>query len=179
MAVYVDLENPLVSYILINGYKQNVEYESLSTICFHCGRYGHVENSCSFKNSGPSSEKENAPPEMTSEIQNTVVDGSKKKDKKFGPWMIVERKSRRKFRENVQNSLDNQESEKEGSRFKVLNNRDLYKDVSERDLPDSRHCKEKKLCMAIKEPIKCLGLGDNPVVLARDLLDQSSPDSVA
>ncbi|XP_016752428.1 uncharacterized protein [Gossypium hirsutum] len=46
MAVYVNLEEPLVSQILINGRIQKVEYESLSTICFHCGRYGHVENIC-------------------------------------------------------------------------------------------------------------------------------------
>ncbi|KAG8491112.1 hypothetical protein CXB51_014284 [Gossypium anomalum] len=47
--VYVNLEKPLVAQILINGRPQKVEYESLSTICFHCGRYGHVENICNFK----------------------------------------------------------------------------------------------------------------------------------
>ncbi|XP_016665736.1 uncharacterized protein [Gossypium hirsutum] len=49
MAVYVNLEKPLVSQILVNGRTQMVEYESLSTIYFHCGRYGHVENMCNFK----------------------------------------------------------------------------------------------------------------------------------
>ncbi|PPD77313.1 hypothetical protein GOBAR_DD25761 [Gossypium barbadense] len=43
MAVYIDLEKPLVSQILINGRTQNVEYASLSTICFHCERYVHVK----------------------------------------------------------------------------------------------------------------------------------------
>ncbi|MBA0721842.1 hypothetical protein Golax_009346 [Gossypium laxum] len=42
---------------------------------------------------------------MTTENRNTVVDDSEKKDRIYGPWMIVERKSRQKFRENVQNSL--------------------------------------------------------------------------
>ncbi|MBA0805365.1 hypothetical protein Gohar_004885 [Gossypium harknessii] len=65
-------EMPLVSYILIKGRKQNVEYKSLSTICFHCERYGHVKNSCPFKNSEIPSAKENAPSKMSSEIQNTV-----------------------------------------------------------------------------------------------------------
>ncbi|MBA0548259.1 hypothetical protein Golob_019368, partial [Gossypium lobatum] len=78
LAVYVDLEKPMVSHILINGRKQNVEYESLSTICFHCGRYGHVENSCPFKISESLSEKENALSEMSSEIQNTVKVGTEK-----------------------------------------------------------------------------------------------------
>ncbi|PPD78813.1 hypothetical protein GOBAR_DD24276 [Gossypium barbadense] len=36
MVVYVNLEKTLVSQILINGRSQKVEYESLSTICFHC-----------------------------------------------------------------------------------------------------------------------------------------------
>ncbi|MBA0770174.1 hypothetical protein Gotri_018842 [Gossypium trilobum] len=49
MAVYVNLEKPLVSQILINGRPQKVEYESLSTIYFHCGWYGHVENICNFR----------------------------------------------------------------------------------------------------------------------------------
>ncbi|MBA0575734.1 hypothetical protein Golob_000052, partial [Gossypium lobatum] len=83
MAVYVDLEKPLVYRILINGRKQNFEYESFSTICFHCGRYGHVKNSCPFRNSEISSEKENAPLEMSSEIQNTAKAGSKKEDENF------------------------------------------------------------------------------------------------
>ncbi|TYI36370.1 hypothetical protein ES332_A03G136500v1 [Gossypium tomentosum] len=78
MAVYVNLEKPLVSQILVNGRTQMVEYESLSTIYFHCGRYGHVENMCNFK----------IP-------ESTVV-----KDGNYGPWMIVERKSRRKVRDN-------------------------------------------------------------------------------
>ncbi|KAH1090889.1 hypothetical protein J1N35_018146 [Gossypium stocksii] len=56
LAVYVNLEKPLVSHILINGRSQKVKYESLSSICFHCGRYGHVENLCNFRNSGPTIE---------------------------------------------------------------------------------------------------------------------------
>ncbi|MBA0700581.1 hypothetical protein Goari_027097, partial [Gossypium aridum] len=100
LVVYVDLEKPLVSHILINGQKQNVEYESLSTICFHCGRFGHVENSCPFKISESLSEKENAPSEVSLEIQNTNKVGAEKENGNFGPWMIVEKKSRQKFREN-------------------------------------------------------------------------------
>ncbi|KAH1090722.1 hypothetical protein J1N35_017979 [Gossypium stocksii] len=53
MVVYFNLEKPLVSQIFINGRKQQVEYESLSSICFHCGRYEHVENTCNFKSTEP------------------------------------------------------------------------------------------------------------------------------
>ncbi|PPD86998.1 hypothetical protein GOBAR_DD16071 [Gossypium barbadense] len=95
LAVYINLEKPLVCHILINGQKQNVEYESLSTICFHCGRFGHVENSCPFKISESLSEKENAPSELSSELQNTNKVDEEKENGNFGPWMIVEKKSRR------------------------------------------------------------------------------------
>ncbi|KAA3469801.1 GroES-like zinc-binding alcohol dehydrogenase family protein [Gossypium australe] len=145
MAVYVDLDKPLVSQILINGRKRNVEYESLSTICFHYGRYGHVESSCTFRNSGANREKNIDQHEETSEVRKTVMDSSEKKDENYGPWMIIERRSRLKFRENVQNSLANQENEKEGSRFRILNNRDSHKDANEDGLPDSRCIKGKEI----------------------------------
>ncbi|MBA0700617.1 hypothetical protein Goari_022896 [Gossypium aridum] len=94
LAVYVDLEKPLVSHILING----------------------------------RNEKENTPSEMSSEIQNTIKVGAEKEYGNFKPWMIVEKKSRQKIRDNVQNSLNNQQTGKEGSHFKALNIKDLYKD---------------------------------------------------
>ncbi|MBA0566954.1 hypothetical protein Golob_011725 [Gossypium lobatum] len=83
LAVYVDLEKPLVSHILINGRKQNVEYETLPTICFHYGRYGHVENSCPFKISESHSEKENASLKMSSENQTTIKVGAEKEHGNF------------------------------------------------------------------------------------------------
>ncbi|KAK5793701.1 hypothetical protein PVK06_034854 [Gossypium arboreum] len=107
MAVYVELDKPLVSQILINGLKQNMEYESLSTICFSCGRYGHMEKSCMFRNSGVTGEKSFTSHEELSEIRETIKDSSGKKDENYGPWMIVERKSR------------------------LLNNRDSYKNIDE------------------------------------------------
>ncbi|MBA0638387.1 hypothetical protein Godav_000109 [Gossypium davidsonii] len=145
MAVYVDLEKPLVSHILINGRKQNVEYESLSTICFHCGRYGHVENSCPFKKSEIPNEKENTPSKMSSEFQNTAKVDAEKEYGNFGPWMIVEKKSRRKIRDNMQNSLHNQQIGKDGSRFRTLNNKDLHKDDFEGFVPNTRCHKGKEI----------------------------------
>ncbi|MBA0674392.1 hypothetical protein Goari_015994, partial [Gossypium aridum] len=78
LAVYVDLEKPMVSHILING----------------------------------RNEKENAPSKMSSEIQNTVKVGAEKEYENFRPWMIVEKKSRRKIRENMKNSFNIQQIEK-------------------------------------------------------------------
>lgn len=38
--VYVNLDKPLVSQILIKGKLQKVKYEFFPIVCFHCGRYG-------------------------------------------------------------------------------------------------------------------------------------------
>ncbi|KAG8499648.1 hypothetical protein CXB51_006070 [Gossypium anomalum] len=131
IAVYVDLDKPLVSQILINGRKQNVEYESLSTICFSCGRYGHMENSCMFRNSSVIGEQCFTSHEESSEIRETIGDSLGKKDDIYGLWMIVKRKSRQKFRENVQAHVANQGTEQKGSRFRLLNNRDSHKNIDE------------------------------------------------
>ncbi|KAK5803818.1 hypothetical protein PVK06_031467 [Gossypium arboreum] len=85
MAIYVNLDKPLVSQILINGRSQKVEYESLSTICFHCGRYGYVDNICPLRIAGPSIEKDNKSPETKSENSNLVKEESKKRDENYGP----------------------------------------------------------------------------------------------
>ncbi|KAK8556925.1 hypothetical protein V6N12_003314 [Hibiscus sabdariffa] len=46
LAISVDLSKPLVSKIMVNGKIQLIEYESLPFICFHCGRYGHAQDTC-------------------------------------------------------------------------------------------------------------------------------------
>lgn len=43
LAVYVNLDAPLISQVFINGKKQRVEYEFLPMVCFTCGKYGHVK----------------------------------------------------------------------------------------------------------------------------------------
>lgn len=49
MAVSLDLTKPLVSKLQVDGEMIYVEYEGLPTICFHCGKYGHVQDSCPDK----------------------------------------------------------------------------------------------------------------------------------
>ncbi|KAK5772233.1 hypothetical protein PVK06_048513 [Gossypium arboreum] len=46
MVVYVNLEKPLISKVLINGNIQRIEYESLPVVCFSRGRHGHFKESC-------------------------------------------------------------------------------------------------------------------------------------
>ncbi|MBA0772642.1 hypothetical protein Gotri_007985, partial [Gossypium trilobum] len=180
LAIYVELEKLLVSHILINGRKQNVEYESLSTICFHCGRYGHVENSCPFKNSEILSEKENAPLEISSEIQNTVKVGVEKEYGNLRPWMIVEKKSRRKIREN-----DFEEFLLDTRRYKgkeILHGNSMGKDSATpyngRICGEKTHKPKEKL-HNIKKPASSLGIGVIPAGQARGVLDFFYPDLAA
>lgn len=101
MTVNINLEKPLVSQILINDRSQKVEYESLYTIWFHCGRYGHVENICNFRIPNSTVEVNTDSSVTAPENQNLNVERSEKKDENYRPWMIVERKSRRKPRDNL------------------------------------------------------------------------------
>lgn len=43
MAIYVNLDKPLIPQILVNRTVQRVEYEALPLICFGCGRNGHMK----------------------------------------------------------------------------------------------------------------------------------------
>ncbi|XP_039061888.1 uncharacterized protein LOC120206244 [Hibiscus syriacus] len=93
MAVSVDLGKPLTSKLLINGRVQIIEYESLPTICFSCGRYRHVKDICP-ENTVEDQQESAAPKEQVTEAQFL---NANKKSKPFGPWMVVERRQRKNF----------------------------------------------------------------------------------
>ncbi|PPS02926.1 hypothetical protein GOBAR_AA17745 [Gossypium barbadense] len=116
----------LLSYLynrkIITEIGELVEYESLSTIYFHCGWYGHVENICNFKSTESMAEGNRGSPKAEPEIQNLNVEEPEKKDGNFGPWMIVERKSKRKPRDSQQKLSEFYEKDKEGSRFSSSKN---------------------------------------------------------
>ncbi|KAH9648695.1 reverse transcriptase domain-containing protein [Citrus sinensis] len=102
IAVELDLAKPLYSQFLLDGKVQKVEYENLPTICFECGKYGHLSSSCSENKSNENlSGAENvqaennlgtraAPPQSTHSSGNP----------KFGPRMVVSRKGKFKSNKN-------------------------------------------------------------------------------
>ncbi|KAI9075034.1 hypothetical protein K1719_042984 [Acacia pycnantha] len=49
IAVVIDLTKPLISKIQVDGELIFVEYGGLPSICFNCGLYGHLQDSCSAK----------------------------------------------------------------------------------------------------------------------------------
>ncbi|KAI9089782.1 hypothetical protein K1719_029075 [Acacia pycnantha] len=46
IAVLMDLQQPLVPWIKVDGKSYGVEYEGLPLICFDCGKYGHSKEKC-------------------------------------------------------------------------------------------------------------------------------------
>ncbi|KAI9111837.1 hypothetical protein K1719_017527 [Acacia pycnantha] len=46
IAVIVDLQNPLIPWIKVDGRTYGIEYECLPLICFECGKYGHTKERC-------------------------------------------------------------------------------------------------------------------------------------
>ncbi|MBA0828704.1 hypothetical protein Goarm_013347 [Gossypium armourianum] len=87
MVIFIYLNKPLVSQVMVNGELQNVEYEALPTICFACKKYGYFKDQCS----SPTVEKNNVSGEVSGNVVNLTFEG---KGSAFSPWMVVERKSR-------------------------------------------------------------------------------------
>ncbi|KAK5836146.1 hypothetical protein PVK06_011902 [Gossypium arboreum] len=89
IVVFVDLNRPLVSQVLANGELIRVKYEALPTICFSCGKYDHLKETC------PSLTAETSlKTRITSDNlkpSNSTIGG---KRSAFGPWMVVEWKIR-------------------------------------------------------------------------------------
>ncbi|PPR93435.1 hypothetical protein GOBAR_AA27226 [Gossypium barbadense] len=48
IAVYINLDKPLIAQVLVNGMNQRVEYEALPTIYFTCEKYGHTKELCAL-----------------------------------------------------------------------------------------------------------------------------------
>ncbi|PPR81112.1 hypothetical protein GOBAR_AA39604 [Gossypium barbadense] len=47
MVVFIDLDKPLASQVMVNGELQKVEYEALLTIFFASKKYGYFKDQCS------------------------------------------------------------------------------------------------------------------------------------
>ena len=56
LAILLDLTQPLTSKIQVDGQTFYVEYEGLPTICFLCGKYGHLQEYCPSKNTTPTTQ---------------------------------------------------------------------------------------------------------------------------
>lgn len=99
---------------------KRIEYEFLPTVCFQCGKYGHLKQSCPNRISNKHEEGNSNSPEKQSETTNMNVNESTEQSEIFGPWMLVERKSKRKSRDLANSETTLKAKNQEGSRFRVL-----------------------------------------------------------
>ncbi|KAK9022315.1 hypothetical protein V6N11_002591 [Hibiscus sabdariffa] len=112
MAVKINLNQPLVSKIVVNGRTQLVEYESLPVVCFHCGTYGHIHDQC------PRRLQPEDPPSTT--VLPPIPPSTQLPTEPFGPWMLVEKKRNRTTRTNRTSSRPNDVPLVTHSRFNPL-----------------------------------------------------------
>ncbi|MBA0598271.1 hypothetical protein Gorai_008042, partial [Gossypium raimondii] len=93
LAVFSNLEKPLIFQVLVDGAVQRVEYEAFLTICFGCGKYGYVKDLCPMLVVHQTLE---SPSEVVNIGSNATTGGAvEETGLKFNPWMLVERRSRR------------------------------------------------------------------------------------
>ncbi|MBA0602452.1 hypothetical protein Gorai_002632, partial [Gossypium raimondii] len=82
MAIFLDLNKPLVSKIKVDGRIQQVEYESLPNICFSYGRFGHLRDSCSFSPRHDQATKQGS-------YDDPILVENREESDMFGPWMAI------------------------------------------------------------------------------------------
>ncbi|KAK8694483.1 hypothetical protein V6N13_072034 [Hibiscus sabdariffa] len=90
---------------------QIIEYESLPTICFHCGKYGHLQDKCPDTQQ-PSTVEETIVPPVSSQ--------QRAEESSYGPWMVVERRPRKPLNKQVITINDKPGMIFQGSRFNPL-----------------------------------------------------------
>ncbi|KAL4297759.1 hypothetical protein GQ457_12G019230 [Hibiscus cannabinus] len=109
LAIIVDLNKPLISELVIDGKRQDIEYEGLPSICFTCGKYGHGKERCGV-------------PKETTDKNNSVVE-QRNPTELYGPWMqVVNRKRRNTYSPNTTRNLvrSAKPTDKVGSHFAEL-----------------------------------------------------------
>ncbi|CAN1164706.1 hypothetical protein LINPERHAP2_LOCUS25724 [Linum perenne] len=84
VCVEVDLSKPLLGKYQIGDRVFLVEYESLENICFHCGIYGHKDDSCPSMTSNAKADNAEVPISPPEAVPEEAGD--------TGSWMIVTRR---------------------------------------------------------------------------------------
>ncbi|CAN1142696.1 hypothetical protein LINPERHAP2_LOCUS13202 [Linum perenne] len=114
IAVEIDLNEPLVTGVELDGAWQRVEYENLPELCFSCGKVGHEKGSCPSLlqlvplPTGPAGAAYVQEPPPKPPSGEMADDG-------YGPWLTVTRNSRRGKRENIPKKETPQKGKEEES----------------------------------------------------------------
>lgn len=100
LCVQFDLKKPLPKWIWIGEWKQVIQYEGISTLCFKCGIVGHRRDDC------PLAAVKNHDPMQSEDVQVIEEDSNLRKDEieqshmgsdssEYGPWILVGDQRRR------------------------------------------------------------------------------------
>ncbi|KAH1031126.1 hypothetical protein J1N35_043300 [Gossypium stocksii] len=120
LAVFINLSQPLVSQVLVDGAIQWVEYEGLPTVCFGCGKYGYVKDLC------PSVDLTHISRELLETTREALDSGGRgtvvESRLEFAPWMLVERRSRRGQRVDRSNTGGNNGADDSAKSQKEIGN---------------------------------------------------------
>ncbi|KAL8143939.1 LOW QUALITY PROTEIN: hypothetical protein V2J09_016971 [Rumex salicifolius] len=115
VCIEIDITQPLLGSIMVEGEKVYLEYEGLYTVCFRCGRYGHLVAACS----------QPAPTEVTTTSEPDVVPSSaavgvaiNSNLRDIGPHMVVPWNNRR--RSSHPKKLETAENVSSKNRFSSL-----------------------------------------------------------
>ena len=118
LAVNLDLTRPLVSKVQVDGQTIYAEYEGLPTICFQCGRYGHLKDGCpelqTHKPDSPASVVAHEPsiiPQPTPDAREATP---------FGEWMQAPRRKRPPMKGDRKVEPKDSKPLSTGSRYDVL-----------------------------------------------------------
>ncbi|KAI9119592.1 hypothetical protein K1719_009468 [Acacia pycnantha] len=116
IAILLDLQKSLVPWIKVDGRTYGVEYEGLPTICFVCGKYGHLKERCKEKGQlrTKACEEESGDPPRDSE---SVHSGSKGPDatndgkpasppSPYGAWMQEDLSGRGRDMAGIEGKVD-------------------------------------------------------------------------
>ncbi|KAL4311561.1 hypothetical protein GQ457_01G024020 [Hibiscus cannabinus] len=100
LVIIVNLGKPLGFGIIIDGKRQDIEYEGLPAICFKCGKYEHAKEVCRLQ--------------ANQAAEGEVHSIRRDPDELYGPWMQVVNKRRRNMTKKTRIRIRN-DLRKEGS----------------------------------------------------------------
>lgn len=89
--VEMDIMKSLIPKLVIGSQFQQVEYEGISTIYFHCGYVRHEDNMCTKvgNNDEKATESVSASENLKEVHVNNMNSGV---DQQFGPWLLVQKR---------------------------------------------------------------------------------------
>ncbi|XP_028119187.1 uncharacterized protein LOC114316702 [Camellia sinensis] len=112
VCIEMDLRKPLFPRFLLGKKSYNIEYESIHSFCFFCGRIDHQKEFCKYQAANPKPQEthRSTPPSEESQLavsnhkdqatansnkKNSNLQSTKTADVTYGPWMMVTKRTRK------------------------------------------------------------------------------------